>query len=210
MLSFEDFFSKKKINLDALKIADKPLYDEFKAHYQLMGEKSFDHTKKFWFNKLRKSFLLEENVIEEKETKKTSTPNFKAKITKSVESTDSNEGKIIENDNPDQVKTESTKPAGFKPRFKAGVTKPVESADVNEGNTSGNENPDQANTESTKPAGFKPRFKAGITKPVESADVNEGNTSGNEDPDQAKSAPTKPAGFKPRFKAGVTKTNNKD
>jgi hypothetical protein len=47
MLSFEEFFQKKKIDLAALKSNNEILFEEFKLHYNLMGEKSFDHSKKF-------------------------------------------------------------------------------------------------------------------------------------------------------------------
>ena len=60
MQTFADFFAKKKIDLSALQKAEPQLYDEFASHYALMGEKSFDHSKKFWFNKLRKSYHLVE------------------------------------------------------------------------------------------------------------------------------------------------------
>lgn len=68
-MTFEEFFTKKKIDLKALKAADEPLFEEFRAHYSAMGEKSFDHSKKFWFNKLRKSYhLAEEETVVIKKT----------------------------------------------------------------------------------------------------------------------------------------------
>ncbi|WP_039053537.1 hypothetical protein [Sphingobacterium sp. T2] len=60
MLSFEEFFIKKKIDLSALRKADEALFLEFQEHYRLMGEKSFDHSKKFWFNRLRHLHPLHE------------------------------------------------------------------------------------------------------------------------------------------------------
>ena len=69
MLSFTEFFTKKKIDLKALQIGRPDLYQEFDRDYALMGEKSFDHSKKFWFNRLRKDYLLQE--IEISESKKT-------------------------------------------------------------------------------------------------------------------------------------------
>ncbi|POY34811.1 hypothetical protein C3K47_18405 [Solitalea longa] len=59
-MTFEEFFAKKKIDLLALKAGMPSLYDEFKNHYEQMSEKSFDHSKKFWFNKLRLDFPLKE------------------------------------------------------------------------------------------------------------------------------------------------------
>lgn len=57
-MTFEEFFHKKKIDLLALKQAEPALFEEFKNHYEQMGEKSFDHTKKYWFNKLRRGFPI--------------------------------------------------------------------------------------------------------------------------------------------------------
>src|SRR5690606_16252147 len=59
-MTFEEFFSKKRIDLIQLTKADPELVSEFKSHFVQMGEKSFDHSKKFWFNKLRKQFHLKE------------------------------------------------------------------------------------------------------------------------------------------------------
>lgn len=57
-MTFEEFFNKKRINLELMAEADPTLYAEFKSHFNLMGEKSFDHSKKFWFNKLRHLYHL--------------------------------------------------------------------------------------------------------------------------------------------------------
>ena len=65
-MTFEEFFKKKKIDLSALEAGNYTLFSEFKAHFQQMGEKSFDHSKKFWFNKLRHLFPMPLPVIEEK------------------------------------------------------------------------------------------------------------------------------------------------
>ncbi|WP_207424065.1 hypothetical protein [Desertivirga brevis] len=70
-MTFEEFFVKKKIDLNALAKAEPELFTEFKSHYNLMGEKSFDHTKKFWFNKLRRLYHLStpEKAVTQLETK---------------------------------------------------------------------------------------------------------------------------------------------
>ena len=60
MLTFEDFFKKKRIDLQQLQQAEPALFAEFSKHYPLMGEKSFDHTKKYWFNNLRHLYPLAE------------------------------------------------------------------------------------------------------------------------------------------------------
>lgn len=61
-MTFEEFFNKKRIDLGLMKDADPVLYSEFKNHFELMGEKSFDHTKKFWFNKLRHLYHLADPI----------------------------------------------------------------------------------------------------------------------------------------------------
>ena len=174
-MTFEEFFIKKKIDLKALKAADGPLFEEFKAHYSAMGEKSFDHSKKFWFNKLRKSFHLKEEE----------TPAAKPAVKQAVIDTPT-----------DTSGAEATKPAGFKPRFKAAITPAVDEAKTTEA-------PDSAKNETdSAPTGFKPRFKAGITKAPDTAASTPASEETTEE--TAPSAP-KPTGFKPRFKAGVTK-----
>jgi len=174
-MTFEEFFIKKKIDLKALKAADGPLFEEFKAHYSAMGEKSFDHSKKFWFNKLRKSFHLKEEE----------TPAAKPAVKQAVIDTPT-----------DTSGAEATKPAGFKPRFKAAITPAVDEAKTTEA-------PDSAKTETdSAPTGFKPRFKAGVTKAPDAAATTPASEETTEE--TAPSAP-KPTGFKPRFKAGVTK-----
>src|SRR3546814_16238396 len=53
-MTVEEFFQKKKIDLTTLGAERPALLDEFKKHFEAMGEKSFDHNKKYWFNKLRR------------------------------------------------------------------------------------------------------------------------------------------------------------
>lgn len=64
-MTFEEFFGKKKINLVTLAEHEPALFAEFRSHYGVMGPKSFDHTKKYWFNELRRRFPLpkEEKII---------------------------------------------------------------------------------------------------------------------------------------------------
>ncbi|MDF2518536.1 MAG: hypothetical protein K0R59_3832 [Sphingobacterium sp.] len=213
-MTFEEFFAKKKIDLKALKAADEPLFEEFRAHYSAMGEKSFDHSKKFWFNKLRKSYhLAEEEVVVVKKTIQTDPvetapaatdasvtkpagfkPRFKA--TAQAEPAEQKE----------EPKTEPSTAAansvpGFKPRFKPGITK--NTANSSEEPSAPTELPKDAAPETAKPTGFKPRFKPGITK---------NTTNSSEEPSVPAELPkdeapetTKQIGFKPRFKPGVTK-----
>jgi hypothetical protein len=206
-MDFEEFFRKKKIDLVTFEQAEPALFSEFKIHYEKMGEKSFDHTKKYWFNKLRLRFhtppevkvekvtlentLAEQTVTESLIESSSPPPNigfkpkFRAGVTKPAE------------DAP-QPKGETTSPppnVGFTPRFKAGVTKPAEETANTE------PAPGAENSEQTPPSsniGFKPRFKAGVTKPAEPTP---------EKPAENTEQTAPPAlGFKPEFKAEVTKT----
>ncbi|OFV20152.1 hypothetical protein HMPREF3127_03270 [Sphingobacterium sp. HMSC13C05] len=232
-MTFEEFFIKKKIDLKALKAADEPLFEEFKAHYSAMGEKSFDHSKKFWFNKLRKSFhLAEEETVIAKPVEKQVTPDassetssiptakpagfkprFKAPsaaVKDEAQATSKQEIADSAESTPDSI------PTGFKPRFKAGVTKAPDAA---ASTPASEETTDEASTSAPKPTGFKPRFKAGITK-AETADQTPLSDTKDElkldasikaEPENNSTetqepAASKPTGFKPRFKAGVTKT----
>ncbi|KKO93361.1 hypothetical protein AAW12_00060, partial [Sphingobacterium sp. Ag1] len=178
-MTFEEFFIKKKIDLKALKAADEPLFEEFKAHYSAMGEKSFDHSKKFWFNKLRKSFhLAEEETVIAKPVEKQVTPDASSETSR----------------------IPTAKPAGFKPRFKApstAVVDEVQAASKQEIADSAESTPDSI------PTGFKPRFKAGVTK---APDAAASTSASDETTDEAITSAPKPTGFKPRFKVGVTKT----
>ncbi|WP_312378059.1 hypothetical protein [Sphingobacterium sp.] len=215
-MTFEEFFIKKKIDLKALQAADKPLFEEFKAHYSAMGEKSFDHSKKFWFNKLRKSFHLaeEETVIAKPIVKQVITdtasetssihtakpagfkPRFKAPSTAVEDEINATSKKEITDSaesTPDSI------PTGFKPRFKAGVTKAPDAA---ASTSASEETTDETTNSAPKPTGFKPRFKAGVTKAPDAA----ASTSASEETtDETTNSAPKPTGFKPRFKAGVTK-----
>ena len=65
-MTFEEFFKKKRIDLAALEKAEPVLFSEFKAHFEQMGEKSFDHTKKYWFNKIRRQYPLAPEIKTEK------------------------------------------------------------------------------------------------------------------------------------------------
>jgi hypothetical protein len=226
-MTFEEFFKKKKINLTTLQQAEGTLFAEFKDHFELMGEKSFDHTKKYWFNKLRRQFpapvevkaekvvienpLAEQTITEslaepitEEKPKTGFTPRFKAGATaaKPVEP--------VENTTPpvsEDAATEITKPAttakpGFTPRFKAGVTAAKTEESTSETKTEEQNTEEPAKPVTTIKPGFTPRFKAGVTKAIiepasETPKVEE----------EKPAEPTQPAkvGFTPRFKAGVTK-----
>jgi hypothetical protein len=57
-MTFEEFFAKKKIDLLKIKQADTTLFEKLKNEYELMGPKSFDHSKKFLFNDWRRNFRI--------------------------------------------------------------------------------------------------------------------------------------------------------
>ncbi|MBC7654433.1 MAG: hypothetical protein H7098_08165 [Oligoflexus sp.] len=174
-MTFQEFFLKKKIDLEALQTNKPDLFSEFKEHYSLMGSKSFDHTKKYWFNNLRQTFPLSEE--KENELKEAFKPQ---EIPKSD---------IITQ--PKETFNETKPTAGFKPRFKVSVIKTEEKTD------------DILSTETTslpviKPPGFKPRFKAAAIKLTNEAEISVvKETLTNEViPENI----SKPSGFKPRFK----------
>jgi len=216
---FDEFFKKKKINLQTFEQGEPALFSEFKIHYEQMGEKSFDHTKKYWFNKLRLRFpapieikaekvvienqLAEQTITESLIESSTPAPNvgfkpkFRAGVTKPTETAPE----------PKEA-TEPVTPSpsvGFKPRFKAGVTKPAEPA------------PEQPK-EDTEPAspspsiGFKPRFKAGITKPAEATPEQKVEPKADDPlaPEQpAENKGAKPA-YKPRFNMNNIKPKSEE
>jgi len=199
MMTFEEFFLKKKIDLSLFKDGNPDLLSEFKSHFEQMSDKSFDHTKKYWFNNLRKDFPLSEEIEQQ----------LKAEVLKqkAVELDVANEKPLVKIDTVIEKAEEDkpvAKPAGFKPRFKAGVTSPQLD---NEAITSDNEKLIEQPSEDkpiAKPAGFKPRFKAGVTAPQldnEATILNSDKLV--EQPSEDKPI-AKPAEFKPRFKAGVT------
>ncbi|MGZ3778724.1 MAG: hypothetical protein ACXVIY_10285 [Mucilaginibacter sp.] len=177
-MSFEDFFRKKKIDLEALGKAEPALLSEFKIHFEQMGEKSFDHTKKYWFNKLRLIYHLAPEVKEEKVVI---------------------ENPLAEQTIADTLSETAAPPAtvGFKPRFKAGMTKSTEPPGAEpEKPTEKIETPDPP----APTVGFKPRFKAGVTKPANTEQKEEPQAESPAEEKPIENTEAKPAiGFKPRF-----------
>jgi hypothetical protein len=196
-MTFEEFFKKKKIDLTLLQNSEPALFAEFKDHFVQMGEKSFDHTKKYWFNQIRRKYPAPPEVKVEK--------------------------LHLENQIAEQTIIESlTDPlapiatVGFKPRFKAGVlNKPIEE-EPQPDKVSSTKKEDKP-SDSTPPTGFRPRFKATmVNTPAnektagEISSVTEGKptekTTAEANPadEQPAEKPTKPTvGFKPRFKASM-------
>ena len=175
-MTFEEFFKKKRIDLAAFEKAEPALFSEFKTHFEQMGEKSFDHTKKYWFNKLRLTYHLAPEP----------------KVEKVIIEKPLAEQTIIE------TLSETTPPpanVGFKPRFKPGMGKPAETPTPKAKKPEENAEPTIAPPANV---GFKPRFKAGVTKPAEPATEQK-----EEPPIEDKPAegiePKPTIGFKPRF-----------
>ncbi|GAB3925083.1 hypothetical protein [Mucilaginibacter myungsuensis] len=225
-MTFEEFFTKKKISLPQLQSGEPSLFTEFKNHYEQMGEKSFDHTKKYWFNQLRRRFPVSADIKVEKvdianpiaeqtvmdvltapATEPTAPatgfrPRFRAAATppKTEEQTPASQ----------EAKTDpadATPATGFKPRFRAGATKQAEepSEEVKSDITEGPKAETPAETEIAKPTtSFKPRFKAGVTKPVEET-LPETIAEASSEKSVEAEAPKPAVGFNPQFKAGVTK-----
>lgn len=216
-MTFEEFFIKKKIDLDQLKLSEPGLYEEFRFDYAQMGEKSFDHTKKFWFNKLRKIYHLKPDQKPELKKPKINalasqavplsspaidekpvySPRFKPRLTPLSTETDVPEAQnssalASQSENPLDI----SKPA-YKPRFKAAAIKkePEQPDNIEEADSAevkGNPAPE------VKPA-YKPRFKAAAIKkePEKDTPAKEEPT-----PTQNPDSEVKPA-YKPRFKPGM-------
>ena len=189
-MTFEEFFKKKRIDLTALDAGESSLFIELKNHFEQMGEKSFDYTKKYWFNKLRRQFPLAIELKTEKPH--IANPLAEQTITESL--------------------TEAVTPLpspklGFVPKFKAGnMPKPAVSPDEKNDERSGapviesTESPSETAAAPPSPKlGFVPKFKAGnMPKPAVSA---------NEKKDEPLSAPAvenapaeEPAESRPAYK----------
>lgn len=236
-MTFEEFFIKKRIDLPQLEKAEPNLYKEFKSHFEQMGEKSFDHTKKFWFNRLRKSFHLKEEAIaaptpispspldENKAIAAAESPQaakptgFKPRF-KASQSAEDKKSPSAPNE---ESKTENkiTAPPGLKSRFKAGQTTSLKEEKTEDQSIENKNTPsttEQQIEKVNKPAGFKPRFKPGMTNkeaaPSDSSSISAPEVKNNEQEgtetqktDDSANI-SKPVGFKPRFKAGLTNKVN--
>ena len=215
-MTFEEFIIKKKIDLAAFKTAEPVLFLEFQSHYSQMGEKSFDHSKKFLFNKLRRAYHLKEepkpaarepemiNQIASQAEPLLSptveatvyTPRFRAGgTTKTIQDTDTSD--IAKNEKP-----------AYTPRFKAPAKSPEDTSgtDTKSPQTSDPVDPASPPTEKPKPA-YVPRFKAAPKTKEDSEQVTPATTASDilpQTPDPAKEDKPKPA-YVPRFKPAITK-----
>ena len=165
-MSFEEFFIKKKIDLDQLEKADPQLYREFREHFLLMGEKSFDHSKKFWFNKLRHLYHLQTPVKEtvtqtESQIASQAEPLSSPTIEQQPSQIQSSEAAAMEEG------TAASKAPAFKPRFKprTAVSQAEESAKSEAAEPSASSPAGSAEQDALKPA-KKPAFRPRNIKPV--------------------------------------------
>ena len=188
-MTFEEFFKKKKIDTQLLKSAQPALFEEFVADYALMGEKSFDYTKKYWFNQLRRKYHTPEEVKAEKPKPEIAVEAAKPLVEETAATT--------------EVKK------GYQPKFKAAV-KPVAglelpSVPVKEAEASIPDVKDSADETTAPKLGFKPKFKAGVTPKQDTEAVPRVAQ-------EAKTADDTPPklGFKPKFKVGVTRKQDGD
>jgi len=172
-MTFEEFLIKKKIDPIQLITAEPALFSEFNNHYGQMGEKSFDHSKKFWFNKLRRAYHLKEEPKPAKEIVEINQLASQAEplISPTLEATgykprfrSSASSLPAAPTQPDEKTASSgiSKPA-YKPRFKAPISESAEEKKTQE---------KTENTISEEPpeASYKPRFKPSIVKPPQKED----------------------------------------
>lgn len=199
-MTFEEFLIKKKIDAVQLKAKEQVFFSEFESHFLQMGEKSFDHSKKFWFNKLRRAYHLKEEPKPVKEEIRID------EIPASFQEKPSAE--VINKEKPAYVPrfkaaapqkmglspqiTESDPSPAYIPRFKAIIKVPENVEDTNL-----NIEPELG--KKAKPV-YKPRFKAQI--PLKEEKLPEITA----DPNTQSIEPTK-ASYKPRFKPGMIKKN---
>ena len=182
MLTFDEFFKKKRVDLTALEKAEPALFSEFKTHYEQMCEKSFDHTKKYWFNKTRRQYPLAPEV-------KTEKPHIANPIAEQT---------ITESLTDAAPATPSSPKVGFTPKFRAAnMTKPVVEDNKEElPETSNEPAATSPETAPAKAAGFVPRFKM---KPKVETEESTSSPASAETPQPTEASEAKPA-YVPKFK----------
>lgn len=221
-MTFEEFLKKKKIDPEQLKTAERDLFQTFESDFNQMGDKSFEYSKKFWFNKLRRAHPLKEEPKPVK-TEVTSSVSITEESPKSAESI----SEAIGTAKPKPVfkprfkaqipsaqiedntaKDESLKPPpAFKQRFRAPAIVVKEEEEVAE-----EIKPEPA----SKPVGFKPRFKASVTPETVQSELAENRIEESAETSKThlkvkqpesksdEEAAAKPA-YKPRFKPSMLK-----
>src|ERR1700761_5358253 len=174
-MTFEEFFKKKRIDLAAFEKAEPVLFAEFKAHFEQMGEKSFDHTKKYWFNKLRRQYQLAPEIKTEKPH--IANPLAEQTITESLE----------------EMAPAPSPKMGFTPKFKAANAAKPASEEKKE---------EEMPAPSPAKIGFIPKFRAANTPKSVSEEKKEDNAPAPNEPisKPTENTASKPTGFVPRFK----------
>jgi hypothetical protein len=192
-MTFEEFLIKKKIDPVQLQDADQDFFDEFKSHFNEMGEKSFDHSKKFWFNKLRRANPLAEEVKILAVAETLEAPQAKAhdSVAEVLEASS------FETHKAPVAEALEAKPT-FKPRFKANITASKTEVKNNQVEETATPEPEASKPTDTAKTPYKPRFKA-PAKPA-----NELQDKDLEIVPQKEIVDPKPA-YRPRFKAGIVK-----
>ena len=202
-MTFEEFFTKKKIDLVQLEKAEPTLYNEFKTHFASMGEKSFDHTKKFWFNKLRRLYHLTppEKAITQIETaiasqaESLSSPTIEQKPAFKPRFKSANIPKAESSSEEQPATAPAPKPA-FKPR-----NIPVKSAETK---TEETQEPTTESAPVAKPA-FRPRNIPTKAPEQKTEEVKEGEANPS-----IKSPGFKPRNIKPASKEDAADANRID
>jgi len=194
-MTFEEFLIKKKIDAVQFKAREQSFFSEFESHFIQMGEKSFDHSKKFWFNKLRRAYHLKEEPKPAQEEAKIDEIPSVAQEKSSTEAI--NQGKPAyvprfkaATAQKTDLPAKSDPPPAYVPGFKAAIKMPekVEDSGLYR---------EPESEENAKPM-YKPRFKAQITAPEEKRPEI------TAEPIPQSNEGTRPA-YKPRFKPGLTK-----
>lgn len=194
-MTFEEFLEKKKIDRIKFRESDLQFYEEFLMLYQQMGPKSFDHSKKFLFNKLRRLYGFQSpgstaSSIEINQVAAQALP----LISPTIEPSRNEAGSPAASTNPEVVPPPNT-PA-YKPRFKAPAV--PNKTEI-----------DNKPAEQGKKPTYIPRFKAGsnleksdpaITTPSSATDITK--VPGSPD---VNDPPISPLPFRPRFRSGGTK-----
>ena len=191
MLTFEDFFKKKRIDLQQLQQAEPGLFDEFIKHYSLMGEKSFDHTKKYWFNNLRRLYPLAEepkpHKVQAEAISQTAVQGIAVAAAQNVNAA-IERPKFKEDNLPDLVEANVPEQDVSLAKEEKLIIEGTSEAEL------ATDNP-QPVTEAAKPA-FKPRFNAkNIKKPEVEKEADPIKSEAEKSEERE---PAKPA-FKPRF-----------
>jgi len=197
-MTFEEFFNKKRIDLGLMRDADPALYSEFKSHFESMGEKSFDHTKKFWFNKLRHLYHLAEpakKVVTQMETQIVS----QAEPLKSP--TIEQGSAVTQSGSEQQAKSSGLPKPGFRPRsIPPAAVKAADAPPMSEPDAPA----DKPATPVSKP-GFRPRNVKPVSGELSEDAQNTASRPGQDMPSgasQGNEANISRPAYKPRFNAG--------